>query len=79
MVLAHELTIGTFDGGLIVRGFYAKHVAGIFQRRTTLRLLSCAARRLLVIPAAKLRATLHHAQELIELHTGDTQLFRNHV
>ena len=35
--------------------------------------------RLLMVAAAELRAALHHAQELIELHTGNPQLFRNDV
>ena len=79
MVLAHQLTIGAFDGRNIVRRLHAEDVTGIFKRRATLRLLPAAAGRLLLLTAAKVRAALHHAQELIELHAGNAQLFSNHI
>jgi hypothetical protein len=54
---------------VVVRWLHAQHVAGIFQRWAALRLLPATATRglLLLIPTAKLRAALHHAQELVEL------------
>ena len=79
MVLAHQLTIGAFDGRDIVRRLHAEDVAGIFKRGATLRLLPAAGGVLLLITTAKLRAALHHTQELVELHAGNAQLFGNHI
>ncbi|MNQ91974.1 hypothetical protein D3C85_1073760 [compost metagenome] len=78
-MFAHQLAIGAFDGRRIVGRFDAQHITRIFQRRTTLRLLPAAARRLLLITATKLGSALHHAQELVELHAGNAQLFGNHI
>ena len=79
MVLAHLLTVSAFNGGRIVGRFHPQYVAGVLQRRAALRLLPATATELLLITAAKLCAPLHHAQELIELSPGNTQLFGNHI
>ncbi|CSF10243.1 Uncharacterised protein [Shigella sonnei] len=71
MVFTHQLTVGTFDGGRIIRRLHAQHITGIFQRRATLRLLPVTTARLLLITAAKLCTALHHAQKLVKLGAGD--------
>ncbi|MNC53643.1 hypothetical protein D3C77_636580 [compost metagenome] len=82
-MLAHQLTIGTLDGGGIVAAAHAQHLAGIFQRWATMRLLIAAlgVSPLLPLPAAaaKLTPAFNHAEELIELSAGDPQLFGDHI
>jgi len=79
-MLAHQLTVGPLDGCRFIGWLHAQHITGIFQGRTTLRLLPAAtARLLLLIAAAKLCAALHHAQELIELGAGNAQLFGDNI
>ncbi len=79
-MLAHQLAIGALNGRWLIGGLHAQHVTGIFQGRPALCLLpATTARLLLLIAVAKLRAALHHAQELIKLRAGDPQLFSNHI
>ena len=71
MVFTHQLTVGTFDGGRIIRRLHAQHITGIFQQLGHAALAASYHRQ---FAADNRRQTVHRpasCAKLVKLSAGD--------